>query len=261
MLKIGKRIKTLRKERGLTQEQLANKIGVSYQAVSKWENGIALPDVALVPTIAGFFGVSLDALFDYNAEVIAEKALEIAKHTWPLRECDPEKGKSIIADGLKQYPENDLLLENLLYLIDYTESPDETIDVALRTMNATNDNSIRYDALRFLAYAYKAKGDLENAKAALAQIPELYFTRLSEMAYVLSGEEKRMAAEKQRGVSIENLVEMQTRIAEDMIEKGETANAKKEYERALGLLDLFEARDGGWDAYRGFLEKKIREPG
>ncbi|MBR6291100.1 MAG: hypothetical protein IKR53_06610, partial [Clostridia bacterium] len=111
------------------------------------------------------------------------------------------------------------------------------------------------------AYAYKAKGDLENAKAALAQIPELYFTRLSEMAYVLSGEEKRMAAEKQRGVSIEILVEMQTRIAEDMIEKGETANAKKEYERALGLLDLFEARDGGWDAYREFLEKKIRELG
>ena len=261
MLKIGERIKALRKEQGLTQEQLAKKIGISYQAVSKWENGVALPDVSLVPTIAGFFGVSLDALFDYDAEKIAEKALEIAKQTWPLRESDPEKGKSIIADGLKQYPENDLLLENLLYLINYTESPDETIDVALRTMSATNDNSIRYDALRFLAYAYKAKGDLENAKAALAQIPELYFTRLSEMAYVLSGEEKRTAAEKQRGVSIEILVEMQTRIAEDMVEKGEDADAKKEYERALNFLDLFEAHGGGWNAYREFLEKKIREFG
>ena len=259
-MKIGERIKALRIERGMTQEQLANAIGVSFQAVSKWENAISLPDIALVPAIARLFGVSTDNLFDYDAEKIAEKALEIAKKTWPLRETDAEKGKAIILEGLKEYPENDVLLENLLYLIDYTASPDETIDVALRTMSATKDNSTRYDALRFLAYAYKAKNDLASAKAALAQIPELYFTRLSETAYVLSGEEKREAAEKQRGVSIGILVEMQTRIAEDLTEKGKPGEAKIEYERALRLLDLFEAQNG-WSSLRAFLEKRIREIG
>ena len=256
-MKIGEQIKRLRKERNMTQEQLAEKIGISFQAVSKWENDISLPDVATLPIIAGFFGVSMDTIFDYDAEKNAEKALEIAKQTWTLRESNPELGKSIIFEGLKQYPENDILLENLLYL---TESPDETIDIALRTISATKDNSIKYDALRFLASAYKQKGSMDEAKAALEQIPELYFTRLSEMAYILTGEEKRIAAEKQRGNSIEILVEMQARIAEDMVDKGELANAKNEYKRALDLLDLFNA-SAAWDSYRTFLKKKIQEIG
>ena len=256
-MKIGEQIKRLRKERNMTQEQLAEKIGISFQAVSKWENDISLPDVATLPIIAGFFGVSMDTIFDYDAEKNAEKALEIAKQTWTLRESNPELGKSIIFEGLKQYPENDILLENLLYL---TESPDEIIDIALRTISATKDDSTKYDALRFLAYAYKEKGDIDEAKAALEKIPELYFTRLSEMAYILTGEEKRIAAEKQRGNSIEILVEMQARIAEDMVDKGELANAKNEYKRALDLLDLFNA-SAAWDSYRTFLKKKIQEIG
>lgn len=256
-MKIGEQIKRLRKERNMTQEQLAEKIGISFQAVSKWENDISLPDVATLPIIARFFGVSMDTIFDYDAEKNAEKALEIAKQTWTLRESNPELGKSIIFEGLKQYPENDILLENLLYL---TESPDEIIDIALRTISATKDNSIKYDALRFLASAYKQKGSMDEAKAALEQIPELYFTRLSEMAYILTGEEKRIAAEKQRGNSIEILVEMQARIAEDMVDKGELANAKNEYKRALDLLDLFNA-SAAWDSYRTFLKKKIQEIG
>ena len=256
-MKIGEQIKRLRKERNMTQEQLAEKIGISFQAVSKWENDISLPDVETLPIIAGFFGVSMDTIFDYDAEKNAEKALEIAKQTWTLRESNPELGKSIIFEGLKQYPENDILLENLLYL---TESPDEIIDIALRTISATKDNSIKYDALRFLASAYKQKGSMDEAKAALEQIPELYFTRLSEMAYILTGEEKRIAAEKQRGNSIEILVEMQARIAEDMVDKGELANAKNEYKRALDLLDLFNA-SAAWDSYRTFLKKKIQEIG
>ena len=49
-MNIGNKIKELRKQRGVTQEQLADSIGVSFQAVSKWENNIALPDITLVPT-------------------------------------------------------------------------------------------------------------------------------------------------------------------------------------------------------------------
>ncbi len=60
---IGKQIALLRKEKGVKQEELAKYVGVSTQAVSKWENG-GVPDVELLPKIADFFSVSIDSLFD-----------------------------------------------------------------------------------------------------------------------------------------------------------------------------------------------------
>ena len=65
-LKIGKRIKALRNRDGVTQEKLADAIGVTSQAISKWENGHTLPDVSMLPRIADVFGVSMDELFDYR---------------------------------------------------------------------------------------------------------------------------------------------------------------------------------------------------
>ena len=59
---IGKQIAALRKGKGIKQEELANFVGVSTQAVSKWENG-GVPDVELIPMIADFFSVSVDYLF------------------------------------------------------------------------------------------------------------------------------------------------------------------------------------------------------
>lgn len=62
---IGKQIATIRKKRGIKQETLANFVGVSIQAVSKWENG-GVPDTELLPKIADFFSVSIDSLFERN---------------------------------------------------------------------------------------------------------------------------------------------------------------------------------------------------
>lgn len=59
---LGKRIAALRKEKGMTQEQLAEKVGVSAQAVSKWENDISCPDITLLPLLGDLFGVSVDEL-------------------------------------------------------------------------------------------------------------------------------------------------------------------------------------------------------
>ena len=63
MMNIGNNIKQLRQQKNLTQDQVAEKLGVSYQAVSKWENNANTPDIALLPEIAALFGVSIDALF------------------------------------------------------------------------------------------------------------------------------------------------------------------------------------------------------
>ena len=65
---IGNKIKQLRYEAKLTQEQLATKVGVSPQSVSKWETGLTLPDIALLPTLAEVFGVTIDELFDLATE-------------------------------------------------------------------------------------------------------------------------------------------------------------------------------------------------
>lgn len=62
---IGKQIATMRKEKGIKQEELAKYVGVSTQAVSKWENG-GVPDTELLPKIADFFSVSIDRLFGRN---------------------------------------------------------------------------------------------------------------------------------------------------------------------------------------------------
>lgn len=67
---IGMNIMRLRKQNKWTQEQLADKTGVTFQAVSKWENGLSCPDVNLLPGLAQLFGVSIDALF---GEVMGRK--------------------------------------------------------------------------------------------------------------------------------------------------------------------------------------------
>lgn len=59
---IGNRISQFRKEKGYTQEEMAEKLGVTPQAVSKWENDISYPDILLLPKIAEMLGVSVDEL-------------------------------------------------------------------------------------------------------------------------------------------------------------------------------------------------------
>ena len=62
-LTIGQIIKKLRKERNLTQEELAEQLNVTYQAISKWENETGMPDISQIIPLASVFGVSTDVLF------------------------------------------------------------------------------------------------------------------------------------------------------------------------------------------------------
>ncbi|MBE6652722.1 MAG: helix-turn-helix transcriptional regulator [Ruminococcaceae bacterium] len=65
-MNLGNNIKQLRQQKNMTQEQIAEKLGVTYQAVSKWETNANTPDISLLPAIASLLGVSIDALFADN---------------------------------------------------------------------------------------------------------------------------------------------------------------------------------------------------
>lgn len=129
-MNIGNKIRELRKQRGITQEQLAESIEISFQAVSKWENNIALPDITLVPVLASYFGVSMDELFDFNLKEIEHAVRIITEKAYQYRESNPAESRRILEEGLKKYSKNDILLNNLLYVLDYSVKPDETIAIA-----------------------------------------------------------------------------------------------------------------------------------
>ena len=64
-MKINKKIVDLRKARGMTQKELASKLGITVQAVSRWETEKCCPDIQLLPDIAQILGVTIDELFGY----------------------------------------------------------------------------------------------------------------------------------------------------------------------------------------------------
>ena len=109
---VCKIIKSLRKERGYTQEVLAEKVGVSFQAVSKWENDIGMPDVSQIVPIARVFGVSTDVLFAYECdedENVEKIISDVEESDVSILDNYPK-----LLDAVKLYPNNETLLRYAL---------------------------------------------------------------------------------------------------------------------------------------------------
>ena len=116
---MGQIIRRLRKERNLTQEQLAEQLGVTFQAVSKWENDTGMPDISQVVPIAHVFGVSTDVLFGVHSIDENEEVINIFKKAQsilfgPLTAEKLFKKYCVLQEGLKTYPNNELLLMQCL---------------------------------------------------------------------------------------------------------------------------------------------------
>lgn len=99
---MGSMIARLRKERGMTQEQLAGLLGITYQAVSKWENEVSSPDISALPLLADVFGVSIDRLFGREAPLIEDHSLVPAEPETGTK----EKG---YAETFLPWPDDDTL--------------------------------------------------------------------------------------------------------------------------------------------------------
>ena len=86
---MGEIISTLRKEKGMTQKDIADKLGITDKAVSKWERDIAFPDTATIPRLAEVLGVSVEELLQAKAAPVsaggkADKILDLVLRAVPL---------------------------------------------------------------------------------------------------------------------------------------------------------------------------------
>ena len=113
---IGQVIRRLRKERNFTQEELAEQLNISAQAVSKWENGTSMPDISQVVPLASVFGVTTDVLFGVEGTNAAEEAYRIVSEAEEIKQYG-ELSTYLAAydhllEGLQKYPNNLVLLNN-----------------------------------------------------------------------------------------------------------------------------------------------------
>ena len=195
-IKIGKVIQCLRKERNLTQEQLAKFIGVSTPAVSKWESGNSYPDIELVPLLADFFNVSIDKLLNYKIDLSEEEVMKIYKELEsgfarieidlsteePKEEFrqDLESVKKLSNMYIEKYPKSYLLklrICSLYQMYSYKFGKSELNDRVKETTNIledivrnTDDIQIKETALIILSNAYCMLEDYEKAELYLNMI-------------------------------------------------------------------------------------------
>ena len=104
-MNLGSVIKRLRGEQGVTQECLADYLGISYQAVSKWETGTTLPDITLLPKLAAFFGVRIDELFSVNHEDELER-IDTMLQKETMTDQNYAYAKRILDGILRETPED-----------------------------------------------------------------------------------------------------------------------------------------------------------
>ena len=239
MIKLGEKIKSLRKQKNISQEVFANYLGVSFQAVSKWENGNTMPDVTMIPAIASFFGISTDELFDFNLFETEKQVKAICAESWKYRNSDVAKSEEILRKGLQRYPGNDIILNNLLYTLDYQTRAEEVISICKSLIASTKNDSVKYDACRILATCYKENGQVDLIKPTLEMIPEIYFTKLELMASLLDGEDSYEATQKQKNISAENLIDMLIIAGKYLKKLGENEKAISQFRIAKKIMDAF----------------------
>ena len=113
-LMIGDKIKKLRRSKDLTQEELATHLGISYQAISKWERNDGYPDITMLPALANYFEISVDELIGMN-EIYSSNKLEEINQKWLENRAlgKHKENVELMRSALKTYPNNGLLLIQL----------------------------------------------------------------------------------------------------------------------------------------------------
>lgn len=188
-------IKSLRKSRGITQESFANYLGVSFQAVSKWERNECYPDITLLPEIAEFFGVSVDELLGIDRAKKEAELTELIYNYDNFVNDDDEKHNAIL-DMIEKYP-NDFRVQ-LRYLADLMfHNNGEDFSKKLGKIQSIYDNiqnnctidTIRICSKRYMAAYYRTLSEYDESGITFEDAQQI----IMEMPYMRDGQEFLMS--------------------------------------------------------------------
>lgn len=191
IIKIGATIKRLRIEKNITQETLATAIGVTPQAISRWESEGGYPDIELLPSLADFFSISTDVLLGYKLSEREREIADIKKEMEHLSEVgDIEERVTFARNAIAKYPSNCEFKENLadsLYLLWY-DTHDETLlseieNLCAFVVSECKDERVRYDAINTLIRLYSDTRQCEKALAVINLLTPIKYCREFAKSY------------------------------------------------------------------------------
>ena len=148
MKTIGQKIKELRRARGFSQQNIAEKLGVTSQAVSKWETDSSLPEMTMLPDIASIFGIQIDDLFEYSVEKRYESIEKKIEYGKVLSNTEFENEESFLLREMEADPLNHDAVSLLANLYRYQA-------------DNLKQKTVRY-AKRALELKPNDKGDINN---------------------------------------------------------------------------------------------------
>ena len=185
-INLAEKLKSLRKEKNVSQEKLARYLNVSFQAVSRWETGGAYPDISLLPEIARFFGITVDELL--QAEKLDEKKLyqEYEDRGWELwRNGRVSEMLALWEEAYHKMPNNVEVKEMLMsayFDMDKAKYRNEIIELGTELYNSDVDNYYKGQAIEEIAFLYAEEGDIEMAKRWVRK--SYQFIHSQEMLYM-----------------------------------------------------------------------------
>ena len=204
-LLIGKNIKRLRNELNLTQEEIANHLGISFQSISKWERGDGYPDIEMLPTIANYFKVSVDDLIGMS-EIVESKKYDEINVLWI---SNNEKGLHrdniiLMKQALKLFPNDALLLVQLSTSLEKATGSDpekanylkDSIAVQEQILRFCPDSEIRGATLYNICFSYLKNGEHDKALEQAMKLPNLYKARENALVYFVEENKKTKIAKE-----------------------------------------------------------------
>lgn len=213
-INIAKVLANKRKQKGITQDELANYIGVSKASVSKWETGQSFPDVTFLPQLAAYFNISIDDLMDYQPQMTKEDIRKLYRRLsadFTLKPFDTvmEESRGIIKKYFSCFPlllQMGILMFNHMELLKDPKEAASLIEEAkalfMRVREESSDVSLTKMALYMEALASLAAGEpnaalvLLEGTTAPAMPPEI----LLASAYQMTGRVKEAKSILQVGI-------------------------------------------------------------
>lgn len=203
-MNLGIKIKELRIENNLTQEDLAEQLGVSFQAVSRWETGVTYPDITLLPVLANMFNVTVDYLLDVDILKKEEEIKEILKKDDELAHVGKVKEREhLLEQSLKKYPNNWDFKSRLLSVY-HVQTANNTledeiyqkkvIELGNHILEKCTIDSKRYLAINSLIFVYDWIGETKKAEEIANNLPEnFYDTKEYALMTISHGKENNKA--------------------------------------------------------------------